>query len=191
MKHLYTTILILVAFLAAASMAYGGDLECKATLSRAQEVTPPLGGGLTGGEIEVEFDAGLTQAEVELELDGDSANANRAHFHCGFPGENGPIVFGIVAPGPADCDPEDLADGDLECTVTNADSTGADCTATVGRTVGNIAALFFASREGLIYVNVHTVENGPGEVRGQLLCDAVDDDDDRKGRRRRGHRRGR
>lgn len=187
MNKTFTTTLILIAFLATGSLAYGGDLECKATLSRAQEVVAPVGGGLARGKITVKFDAGLSKAKVDLNLRGDSANANRAHFHCGLPGENGPIVFGIVDPGPADCDPADLAAGDLECTVTNADFAGGDCTtSTVGRTVGNIAALFFASREGLIYVNVHTIDNPGGEVRGQLLCDA-DDDDDRKGRRRRDH----
>jgi tRNA pseudouridine-54 N-methylase len=46
---------------------------------------------------------------------------------------------------------------------------GAGCVDVIGRPVTNIAALAFAMREGLIYVNLHTTDNPAGEVRGQLL----------------------
>jgi hypothetical protein len=39
----------------------------------------------------------------------------------------------------------------------------------VGRPVNNIAALAFAKRDGLIYVNLHTPTQPAGEVRGQLV----------------------
>ena len=171
-----------VAFLAAPSIAFGDDLQFGADLSGAQEVSPaPPGGVVTAatGEIKVEFDEGLTEVKVELVVEGLAAVnlATRAHFHCALAGVNGPIVFGIVDPGPVDCVPADLAAGDLECTLTNADFTGADCVPTIGRPVNNIAALAFAMRDGLIYANVHTPDNGPGEIRGQLL-EADDDEDD-------------
>ena len=57
----------------------------------------------------------------------------------------------------------------------DTDFTGADCVPAIGRPVNNIASLAFAARNGLIYANVHTVANPPGEVRGQLL--EVDDND--------------
>lgn len=145
------------------------ELTCESGLSRAQEIPDPGDDGtLSGGTITLHFDAGLSQVMVELRLDGDPANATRAHFHCALPGEPGPIVFGMVEPGP--CDPADLAAGDLVCAITNADFAGADCGEIIGRPVSNIAALFFAARQGLIYANVHTNDNPPGEVRGQLLC---------------------
>jgi hypothetical protein len=46
---------------------------------------------------------------------------------------------------------------------------GADCLTAIGRLVINIASLFFAAKDGLIYANVHTLANPAGEVRGQLL----------------------
>ncbi len=59
MRKLCTTIGILVVFLAVAGIANGGDLKCEATPSRAQEIPAPIGGNLTGGELELEFDEGL------------------------------------------------------------------------------------------------------------------------------------
>ena len=87
-----------------------------------------------------------------------------AHFHCARPGVTGPVAFGMVSPGPC------MFDGtELRCTLTNADFSGADCIPGVGRPVNNIAALALAMRDGLVYANVHTSDNPPGEVRGQLL----------------------
>ncbi len=175
-----TTILApatVIAFLSAPSIAFGDGLQFRADLSGAQEVPEVLTDAT--GEISAEFDEGLTEVKVELEVEGLAAGnlANRAHFHCALAGVNGPIIFGIVDPGPVDCVPADLAAGDLECTLTNADFTGADCVPTIGRPVNNIAALAFAMRDGLIYANVHTPDNLGGEIRGQLL-EADDDDDD-------------
>ncbi len=167
MKKLFAAMVIVPA-IALSSAAYGDKLMCEGTLSRAQEVVMPVGGGLTEGRVKLDFDAGLTQVRVKLQLQGNSSDATRAHFHCGLPGVNGPIAFGMVDPGP--CDPVELARGNLDCVLTNADFAGADCTGPVGRPVNNIAALFFAAREGFIYANVHTVQNRGGEVRGQLLC---------------------
>ena len=140
-----------------------------ATMSGAQEVTEaPLNpGGLTGGEISLQFDEGLTQATATITLEGTPTNATRAHLHCNVAGVNGPIAFGFVDPGP--CAVADLATGSLTCTITNADFTGVDCVPNIGVPVNNIAALYFAAREGEIYDNIHTVENGGGEIRGQLL----------------------
>ena len=45
--------------------------------------------------------------------------------------------------------------------------------------VRNIASLTAAAFEGLVYANVHTVENPAGEVRGQLIPTSSDKADDR------------
>jgi len=176
MKHLYTTILILVAFLAVSSSAYGDGsraLTFRVTLDGAQEVSPPapLNGVETDttGDIRVRFNKALSAVDFRLRVrDGEAVT--QAHLHCGRAGENGPVVvflFGFV-PGGVDVDRE-LARG----TLTNADITdvGADCVPALGRPVNNIASLAFAMQDGGIYANVHTVDNPGGEVRGQLLED--------------------
>jgi hypothetical protein len=152
----------------AAQQDMSEGFKLRSTLSGAQEVTPPMGGTLTGGEIVLEFDAGFSQVMVTLTLEGDATNAGRAHLHCARPGVDGPIFLGLVDPGI--CDPAQLSAGMLSCTLTNENfDVAADCMGTVDRPVNNIAALFFAARDGLVYANVHTVENPSGELRGQLL----------------------
>lgn len=142
--------------------------QVKSTLSGAQEVAPPVGSTLTGGEATIEFDAGLSQAEVTLTLAGDAAAANAAHLHCNRAGADGPVFLGLVEPGT--CDPAQLAAGTLTCTLTNESfNADADCLGTVGRPINNIASLFFAARDGLVYINVHTTANPGGEIRGQLI----------------------
>jgi len=170
MKQVYMTILILVAFLAVSSTAYGDDLKFRATLSRAQEIPAPMGGTLTGGQLRLTFDNGLTQVKVKrFRVVGDSTNVTRAHLHCDLPGLAGTIAFGFLDPGNCNFD---TAKGRFDCPpLTNDDFTGNDCVPDIGIPVNNIAALFFSACEGLIYVNVHTTDNGPGEVRGQLLED--------------------
>jgi hypothetical protein len=161
----FLSLAALVAFLAAPSIAYGGGLKFEADLSGAQEVTVPPGGVVTDttAEIKVTFDDALTEVEVDLKIK-NGIGITRAHFHCGRAGMNGPIAFGLFDPGPLSFDDEGA-----EGTLTNVDFSGADCVPVIGRPVNNIAALAFAMRDGLIYVNVHTLANPAGEVRGQLL----------------------
>lgn len=171
MKNLYTTISILVAFLAVSPTEFseGASLKFRAALSGAQEVTTPAGGVATdtAGEIRVGFNEALSEVDFRLVVR-DGMGVTQAHFHCGRPGENGPIMvflFGLVPAGVT-------VDGELaRGTRTNADFTGADCVPAIGRPVNNIASLFFAARDGLIYANVHTLDHPAGEIRGQLVGD--------------------
>ncbi len=114
-------------------------------------------------EVKAKFDRALTEVDVKLKVDGGS-NVVAAHFHCARPGVPGPVAFGLFSPGPL------LFDGEQAMGIlTNADFTGADCVPIIGRPVNNIAALALAMRDGLIYINLHTTDNLPGEVRGQML----------------------
>jgi hypothetical protein len=143
-------------------------LEFEAELSGAQEVTTPSGGVDTpaSGSVDAEFDEELTRVRVRARVRSTLGDVAAAHFHCARPGQNGPIAFGLVSPGPCEFD------GDrVSCTLTNEDLTdaGNGCMGSIGRPVSNIAALAFAMRDGLIYFNVHTTEFGSGEIRGQML----------------------
>ena len=172
MRSLHTVILA-VALLIASTVVYSGP-RFEADLSPAQEVPPPdpITVTIEESDIEVRFSDDLSEVEVELEVE-PSTNVVAAHFHCNRPGANGPVAFGLISPG------DFVFDGDVAAgTLTNDDFSGADCAPIIGRPVNNIAALAFAMRDGLIYINVHTVANPPGEFRGQLLEDDESDDDE-------------
>ncbi len=154
-----------------AGLAYADDQEFEATLSGAQEV---MGGTDTPatGRINAKFDKAFTKVRVNLKIKNLVGTFAGAHFHCGRPGQNGPVAFGLVNPGPL------VFDGDrIRGTLTNADVIAADCSG-VGRPVNNIVSLAFAMRQSVIYVNVHSSLFPPGEIRGQMLEGDDDDDSD-------------
>lgn len=98
-------------------------------------------------------------------------NVTQAHIHCGVPGANGPIVAWLYPSGP----PAQLIPGRsqgvlAQGTIRAADvRTAADSAACPGGlAAGDFAGLLARIRAGGAYVNVHTSQFPPGEVRGQI-----------------------
>jgi hypothetical protein len=168
MKPICLSILA-AALLLVTSIAEAHDQKFKAFLAGAQEV--PGTDTSASGDISVRFNRSLSRVTVDLKISRLLGGFAAAHFHCNRPGANGPVAFGLVNPGPLSFDGRRIRG-----TLTNADFTGADCADVVGRPVNNIAALAFAMRDGLIYVNVHTSTFPGGDIRGQMLTG--DDRDD-------------
>ena len=142
-------------------LAFADDDKFSATLSGAQEV-PEVTTPATG-KIKAKFNKGFTEVTVDLEIKNQLGSVIGAHFHCGRPASNGPVVLGLMGPGPLSFDGKRIRG-----TLTNANISGVDCSGFIGRPVTNIVALAFAMRDGLIYVNVHTDMFGSGEIRGQM-----------------------
>ena len=148
---------IIVAFVG--TLAFGVSSHAKelfkARLSGDQEVPPVVTD--TSGRFEVHVNNDGT-AEYTLRVE----NGNRvtqAHFHCGVAGVNGPVIVflaGFHAPG-WDVDGKWVSNA----TITNANIVNTSC----GTTLDEI---FENARLGGVYVNVHSVSNPPGIVRGQL-----------------------
>lgn len=166
--------------LVAANLTYADDQHFEASLSGAQEVVFDAednlvpGGTDTGatGRSDARFDRAFTRVRVNLRINNLTGTFAAAHFHCGRPGQNGPVVFGLVNPGPLEFDGIRIRG-----TLTSADFTGADCVEVVGRPVNNIIALALAMRDGLIYANVHSDIFPGGEIRAQMLPADTEDDD--------------
>lgn len=154
------------------SSAFGDDLDFSARLSGEQEVViegETFVGGVdtdASARASASFNEALSRVFVVLRIRNLTGTFAAAHFHCALPGQNGPVAFGIVNPGPLSFDGERIV-GEL----TNADFTGNDCVPVIGRPINNIAALAVAMRDGLIYANVHTDVFPTGEIRGQMLED--------------------
>jgi hypothetical protein len=113
------------------------------------------------------------QAVFQLSPDGESLrfqlnvanieNVTQAHIHLAPAGENGPVVAWLYPSGPPPVLIPDRFQGVLAAGVITA----ADL---VGPLAGQeFATLIEAMEAGDTYVNVHTLQHPPGEIRGQIF----------------------
>ncbi len=140
-----------------------GQFVFKSQLSGAQE-TPNAADTEATGRVRARFARDLSGVHIRLKVSGINSMVVAGHFHCALAGLNGPVAVGLLQPGPLS-----EIGADTQVTLTNDNFTGADCTGSVGRPVTNIASLYFAMREGMIYLNLHTPDYPGGELRGQML----------------------
>lgn len=141
--------------MAAALTQAGSQKNPKAHLSGSNEV-PPVE---TDAQGEVQFRVNEDGSEMSYTLIvANIENVAAAHIHSGAVGVNGPVVVQLFG-GPTTSGRTNgiLAEG----TITAADLTGP----LSGMTMGDLLELI---NTGGAYVNVHTVANPSGEIRGQL-----------------------
>ncbi len=167
MKRLSTIVSASIVLLLVSAGAYGRDLEFKAELTGDEEVPPVITD--TSGEAKFEVNKDKTRIDFELEIEDavDILGAAGAHIHCAPFGVNGPVVVflaGVVAGG---------FDGKVEikASFTEANIVNPSCGTTLSELIANMKA-------GNTYVNVHSVANPGGEIRGQI------EEDSQKRRRR-------
>ena len=170
MKVCFKAVSIVLMSMLFASTAIADGKRFTAHMSGAQEVVFDNGdfvpGGvdtLASGRVSARFDKALSSVRVDVKINNLVGNFAGAHFHCGRAGQNGPVAFGLISPGPLSLDGKRIR-GSL----VNTDFTGADCSPAIGRSVNNIAALQAAMQDGLIYLNIHSDAFPAGEIRGQL-----------------------
>jgi hypothetical protein len=145
-----------------------------ATLSGAQEpmpasapATPSLGVTTQAtGTLEVKVMPDLSSLTFQLNVQ-NGVGVTGASLQCSPPGENGPPVVVLSASNTQGANVNGtLASGTI--TSKNIEAGATDCKL-AGRSVRDIASLTAAMTLGLIYVNVTTVGNPTGEIRGQLI----------------------
>ena len=170
MRKLILSLVVVCAFggFAAANDDDDGR-KFRARLSGEQEV-PPVDTE-TEGRAEVEFDWDYTKAEFTLEIE-DGTRVTQAHIHCAPKGENGPVVVFLAGFHDRGWDVDGRWISDATFTDENILSTACG---------DSLAAIAQSMADGLTYINVHTIANRPGEVRGQLA--------EKRRHRRRHHRR--
>lgn len=118
------------------------------------EQVPPVDTDATG-EATVEVDEDREELEYEVTVE-DIENVVAAHIHCGPEGENGPVGVTLYEGEPVS------EDGVLtEGSASEPDEDNGCGWETIEDVVEEMEA-------GDTYVNVHTEENPPGEIRGQL-----------------------
>jgi hypothetical protein len=148
----------LIALFASATLAFAAFNQSHAHLSGANEVPPVDTHGQGQATFKLSEDG--TQLEYELNAANLSSPILQAHIHLGPAGENGPVVAFLFGPVPA---PGVVNNGRLSSGTIEANDL-------IGPLAGQpLSELVEAIEAGNTYVNVHTDQNGGGEVRGQIL----------------------
>jgi hypothetical protein len=160
MKRLTTLIVVLAAMLAASTVSAAGQPRTYvAPMSGAQEV--PAVDSLARGQTVFRVSADATSIDYRLVV-ANIQNVTQAHIHMGPAGENGPVVAWLYPAAP----PAQLIPGRTSGILAVGTITDADL---VGPLAGQtIADLLHLMDEGEAYVNVHTSQFPPGEIRGQI-----------------------
>jgi hypothetical protein len=124
-----------------------------ASLTPEDEVpAPTLPAGYSGsGSASVTISDDATQIEYEVTYDNLTGPPVGAHIHWGAVGEAGPVILPLAH-----------GDSPFSGTLTEADFAPAP------GGPQTFAEALDAMREGDTYINVHTEDNQPGEIRGQL-----------------------
>lgn len=129
------------AALALATPSLAAMVKMKADLKPASEV-PPVTDSKGSGMVDVTYDTATHMLSWKGSYSGLTSKAFAAHFHAGEMGKNGGIVVPIFAPKTA----KTPFSGEKKLTAEQASQLMA----------------------GGWYVNVHTADHKPGEIRGQV-----------------------
>ncbi len=159
MKRFLIPLVFLSILLIPAAASVGQSLfleEITAEASGKQAVPPVLTD--TSASFTLEFRKDLRLAFYTLTVV-DGVDIVAAHLHCGAAGAAGPVVVSTFGGFDGEVAGGILRNGDI------FEKTTADC----GVAISNIASLLAAIRKDLIYVNVHSLANLPGEVRAQIF----------------------
>ena len=134
------------ATLLAQETTYGASLS-------GSDHTPPITTDATG-TFAATVDLATGAISYTLTVPSITA-ATAAHIHLGAAGESGPVVVPLFA----------AADGSVDSIDVSSTAGAADL---VGPFAGDPLGFVTALLAGNLYVNVHTMANPPGEIRGQI-----------------------
>jgi CHRD domain len=137
----------LAATVGASARPQATAIQVRTVMNAAQEVPAPSG---DVSNARGTFAASITKSDSgasiswQLAFSGLTGNAGAAHIHSGAAGSPGPVVLALCGP----------------------------CQSPLTGTGNLTEAVLDAIEAGNAYVNVHTAQNGPGEIRGQLAATA-------------------
>ena len=163
MKVRLVSLFVLVALLASVGTAAAMVLNFRAHLSGRAEVPVAVDTQAQGQAI---FQLSKDGTEMHYKLiAANIENLFMAHIHLAAADANGPIVVWLYGTPPAGPD-EDLIPGRFDGVLAEGTITAADL---VGPLAGKtLADLLQAMQDGGTYVNIHTIQYPPGEIRGQI-----------------------
>lgn len=159
MKKLRVIVPVLVIALAMFSTASANNRTFIAKLSGSQEV--PANSSVAHGHALFFVSRDGTELRYKLFV-GQIQNVTQAHIHVGMPGVNGPVVLFLYPSAP----PAQLIPGPFNGPLNMGTATAANLTGPLaGQPMSVLVDLLIS---GGAYVNVHTSQFPPGEIRGPV-----------------------
>jgi hypothetical protein len=161
MRRLIVVLAVFALFLAGAlpALSANGPSNYRTHLTGAEEV--PAVETRAQGQAIFKLSADGTELHYKL-IVANIENVTQAHIHVGAAGVNGPVVVWLYPDGP----PPQLIEGRFQGVLASGTITADDL---VGDLAGQpLSALIDHINAGNAYVNVHTLANPGGEVRGQI-----------------------
>ena len=158
--------LIVISFVVAAPLVSAQGPENFMTHLRGRDQVPNPVDTLAQGQAIFKLSKDGTELHYKI-IVANILNVIGAHIHLAPAGENGPIVLSML-PDPANFPPAFIPDPGLTLSgiLVEGKATADDL---VGPLAGmSLDDLIEAIESGNTYVNVHTVQNRPGEIRGQI-----------------------
>jgi hypothetical protein len=147
-----------VLTLGIAGTAQAQTIQFTAQLSGANETPAP--GVITGayGSASVTLDLATQTVSWVVDVWNMPSGTNNAHFHVGGPGLGGPTVVNIAFPAGIS--------NDFRLT---GSATAANLLVRADQGIRSWEDFLQALLGGQTYINIHSVVNGGGEIRGQVL----------------------
>jgi CHRD domain len=175
-------VLGLVSLFAAVGVAAAGGWRDQSFNERltGYEETPMTISSPASGEFKARVDRRDEEIDYRLSYRGFPSDVTQAHIHFGARATSGGISVWLCAnnppitTAPAGTQACPTREGTISGTITPANVVGPSGQ---GIAANEFEELVDAMRAGVTYVNVHTVERGPGEIRAQLEDDDRDHDD--------------
>jgi hypothetical protein len=158
--------IIAIAALLVTPIAALAQDELTGSLSHEAEVpAPTVPDGYAGmGSAMATISADGSSIDYEVTFEGLTGPLTMAHIHWGAPGNPGPPIFWLTEQGVSG------TASPLSGTLTEADFTGP-----VDGGPQTYEDALAAMRAGNTYVNLHTEQNPPGELRAQLTAEGLPD----------------
>ncbi len=135
----------------------------RAHLSSAEEVPPVTVASHATGQANFQLSKDGTELGFKL-IVANIENINQAHIHCGAAGVAGPVVAFLYGLNPVVSPDGILSQGTLTAASVIPRAPSAACPGGIA----DFAELIAKMQSGDAYVNVHTLANPPGEIRGQI-----------------------
>lgn len=149
--------LLPMLLLVSATAVGNGAINFRVQLTGDQEV-PPVDTDASGFAI-LHVDQALSAIRFRMVVTGadDILGAAGAHLHCAPAGANGPVVAFLAGSAP----PGFGGRIDVRATLDDGSILNPACGANIAELVGSML-------DGNVYINVHSLSHGGGEVRGQV-----------------------